>query len=161
MESKVSSQSLSDPLAGARRLLKLPPKSTKKLTVAERRLLTAPKPTTKLTVAEIMMEDRRRLLNMPLKKKETEEIDAHMEDPEDTDVDGRKPAMKTGLDKKKPAAKREGPRHSLPIQPAKVMHPPILGSAGVAAQNNFHCFFPERSSHLHWNLQRIPNHWRK
>jgi hypothetical protein len=45
---------------------------------------------------------------MPLKKKETEKIDAPMEDPEDTDVDGRKPAAKTGLDKKKPAAKREG-----------------------------------------------------
>jgi hypothetical protein len=116
MESKTSI-SPPDPLAGVRHLLKLPPK-----------------PTTKLTVAEILMEDRKRLLTKLLTKKETEEIDAPMEDPEDTDVDGRKPAAKTGLDKKKPVAKRDGQRQSLPIQPAKVMHPPILGSAAVAAQ---------------------------
>ncbi len=84
---------------------------------------------------------------MPLKKEETEKIDAPMEDPEDTDVDGRKPAAKTGLDKKKPAAKKDGRRQSLPIQPAKVMHPPILGSAAVlAAQKQLSLLSPTHIS---------------
>jgi hypothetical protein len=131
MELKASFQSLPDPLAGARRLLKLPPKSTKKLTVAERRLLTAPKPTTKLKTPPA-----RSVTAVAKIPEETEENDAPMdtEDSEDEDVDDRKPSAKTELDGKEPAAKRDGRRQSLPIQPAKAMHPPLLGFAAVAAQ---------------------------
>ncbi len=132
MELKASFQSLPDPLAGARCLLKLPPKSTKKLTVPERRLLTAPKPTTKLKTPPAPS-----VAAVAKTTEETEEIDTpmDMEDSEDADVDDRKPAAKTELDEKKPAAKsRDGRRQSLPIQPAKAMHPPVLGFAAVAAQ---------------------------
>ena len=132
MESKASSLSLPDPLAGARRLLKLPPKSTNKLTVAERRLLTAPKPTIKLKTPPA--PSMAAVAKIP---EETEANDASMdtEDSEDKDVDDRKPSAKTELDGKEPAAQRDGRRQSLPIQPAKAMQPPRLAIAAVAAEN--------------------------